>query len=353
MIFGSYPLELQNEAEHDILDLAEDSSLYNRLVNGPAQQGSPKIKIYKDVSFWHTQSIAATREKVIEATFIDADRIARIQRLKVLRRYPVLPVPFHCTSIDYIFTGGNFYHYLVDSLPRLWGLGHPGLQGERQPIVFLNSNTPPAYQEFSEFMFPKVRFVKLPRYFRIRPKSYVHLPYLSKDRVDYAPEDSQTSGGFLPNEYLDYVRDKIGSAPFSSRYPVIERLYIKRGSTGVRRVVNELEVEEKLRGMGFVCLDLKDLTLMEQARLFLNAKVIVGAHGAGFANLLYCHGPKTVVFEIYPSKNEARHYYTLYGKVSKLNYHAIYLDEKHISSNFKIPEDVIMGIGLSIRDGRR
>ena len=43
------------------------------------------------------------------------------------------------------------------------------------------------------------------------------------------------------------------------------------------------------------------LTLKEETELFANAEVVVGAHGAGFANLLFCH-PNCVMVEFFPHR---------------------------------------------------
>lgn len=343
--FKSYPSELVSEIDHRRISLGDDPALFDPIQNGPSQQGDPVIKIYSGIFLWHTQSIAGTRKAAIASTFIDEDRVSRILRLEVLRRYPVLPYAGICTSIDYIFTGSNYYHFLVDSLPRLWSLKHPEFSARRSPLVLLNSIVPSQYREFAKLIFPEARFAVLPRYIRILCKNYVHLPYLSKDRIGFAPEDSQTSGGFIPNEFLEFLRMRVCELAGKQAGPLSDRVYIKRGETSVRRVLNESEIETKFESMGFACVDLAKMTLLEQAMLFLNAKVIVGVHGAGFANLLYCGDAKTKVFEIYPSSNGAQHYYTLYAAAIGLDYHSYILNEKHISSDLTIPNDFINFVG--------
>ena len=50
--------------------------------------------------------------------------------------------------------------------------------------------------------------------------------------------------------------------------------------------------------LGFIMVELETLSVNAQARLFSSAEIIVGAHGAGFANLTFCQ-PGTIVIEIF------------------------------------------------------
>ena len=75
-----------------------------------------------------------------------------------------------------------------------------------------------------------------------------------------------------------------------------KRFYINRTS---RRLQNEEEVQSYLKSQGYVILNLEDLTLDDQVHLFMNAEAIIGFHGAGLANLLFCNtNSKTKVLEI-------------------------------------------------------
>lgn len=75
-----------------------------------------------------------------------------------------------------------------------------------------------------------------------------------------------------------------------------KRFYINRTS---RRLKNELEVQSYLISLGYVIVNLEGLTLDDQVNLFMNAEEIIGFHGAGLANLLFCNtNGLTKVFEI-------------------------------------------------------
>lgn len=77
-----------------------------------------------------------------------------------------------------------------------------------------------------------------------------------------------------------------------------ERLYVSREKARRRRVSNEAEVWQWLESRGFRKLCAEDLSWSEQIAAFRQAKVVVGAHGAGLANLVFCR-PGTQVVEFF------------------------------------------------------
>jgi len=64
------------------------------------------------------------------------------------------------------------------------------------------------------------------------------------------------------------------------------RLYVSRGDAGDRRVLNEDAVVAALGELGFERVTLGELPLASQLRLFAEAEIVIGAHGAGLANAI-------------------------------------------------------------------
>ena len=83
-------------------------------------------------------------------------------------------------------------------------------------------------------------------------------------------------------------------------------IFIPRGDADVnRRVLNEAELIEVLKGYGFDCRFLSKMTVPEEAEYFNSAKLVLGGHGSGFTNLVFCE-PGTIVIEFFP-ENYVRH----------------------------------------------
>jgi len=87
--------------------------------------------------------------------------------------------------------------------------------------------------------------------------------------------------------------------PKDGEAPTAKRLFIPRVGVKVRRVINEAEVIDALAKLGFKTFDCAQHSVTEQARAFHAAEMIVGTHGAGFANIVYSR-PGTAVVEIIP-----------------------------------------------------
>ena len=74
------------------------------------------------------------------------------------------------------------------------------------------------------------------------------------------------------------------------------RLYVARAHR--RRVRNEAAAREVLRHFGFEVVEDRPRTVEEQVRLFQEASVVVGPHGAGLTNIIWCE-PGAQVLEMF------------------------------------------------------
>lgn len=79
------------------------------------------------------------------------------------------------------------------------------------------------------------------------------------------------------------------------------RIYVSRTDAPVRRVANESEVLQVLDRFGFVSVRLSEHTFDEQARIFNEADIIVGPHGAGLSNVVFCR-EQTLLIEVMPPR---------------------------------------------------
>ncbi|WP_339248143.1 glycosyltransferase family 61 protein [Paenibacillus sp. FSL F4-0243] len=103
-----------------------------------------------------------------------------------------------------------------------------------------------------------------------------------------------------------------------------ERIYISRNKASTRRLVNEEEVIRSLEKYSIQPIYLEDWTVAQQIQLFASAKVIMGAHGAGLANLAFCQSGTQVIEIVHEqhvvptywmiSNHNALDYYLMYGQ---------------------------------------
>ena len=87
---------------------------------------------------------------------------------------------------------------------------------------------------------------------------------------------------------------------------------------------------------GFEIFKLSDLSFSKQIELFHNSKTVIGLHGAGLSNILFCQ-PDTKIIEIKPS--HVGRMYEMLGIKLKLNY----INLTSMTQNIKIDQPNQLG----------
>lgn len=334
--FQPVDLEAPNLEPDAVLRLGDDPDLFDPARNGPPQQGEPKIRLYDDVTVWPAQSVAHRGESIAFDTFIDEARVAHLGKLNALRYYPTWQQDGWVTTIESVYPMENHYHFLVDSLPRVWALHHPALRDT--PItLYLTRPLSSEKRELLRVLLPSnVSLQKTHRFTRLHVNRYIHLPYLSKDRIGYNPDKTETSGGFIPQEYLDYFRGHMLQRAESAPGPSPKRIFVSRRGASMRRLINEKEVVDFLEERGFVTVRPEEYGLAEQARLFDSARVVVAQHGAALANLMYMRGGAVV--EIF-SSSDTPQYYEQCARTLGLRYEPVTLGRGWKNADAHLPVD--------------
>jgi len=221
----------------------------------------------------------------------------------------------------------QFYHALIDNPPRLWALGHPALAHLGAIELLLRDGPTPLEQYILRGLRPPnvvVRRLKRRRLYRI--DTFVFVSFMNRRHA-----------ACLDPVYLEAFRRAF--CPDRPRRPR-HRIYISRAgrTRGTRRVLNEPEVVAELERWGFRAYLLEDLSFEAQAELFYDAEMVVGAHGAGFANLIYARGAK--VLEWFPSPHVVPSYYFLCKATGNL-YFRRHASESWRDRDFVIDLDVL------------
>ena len=77
-----------------------------------------------------------------------------------------------------------------------------------------------------------------------------------------------------------------------------KRIFISRKDAPFRKILNEDEIFKLFETKGFKRYVLGEMSVIDQILLFYNAEIIVGEHGAGLTNLLFCKA-NTKVIELF------------------------------------------------------
>lgn len=116
-----------------------------------------------------------------------------------------------------------------------------------------------------------------------------------------------------PNN-LRWIRNRmlsnisVGEQSFSSH------IYVSRTDANRRRIRNETELVDALAEFGFVKYVLSDLSFTDQIRLFADASVVVGPHGAGLTNVLY--STDIDVVELLTGVGASEHFFVLANELN-------------------------------------
>jgi capsular polysaccharide biosynthesis protein len=200
-----------------------------------------------------------------------------------------LPLSGTCLSLASDFAGGNYGHFLLDCLGRLALFQKSGLSFENVDYVYLPR---PA----SETAAKLVCRLGIP----------MHKCVWAGQGDVQADLVIGTSFPGLRRNYApwltNFFRAQVATSPLRHH----RRVYVPR--KGQRKVTNEEELMPVLKKFGFQIYDFDDVE--DEAAFFSECSIVVGPHGAGLTNLVFC-SPGTKVLELIPSDHVHPYYYTI------------------------------------------
>jgi len=209
---------------------------------------------------------------------------------------------------------GNYYHWLLDLVPRVLLLKHAAQNFSNYDALLLNGSRANYEREILAALGvppEKIRYVD------------------SRERFQIA---SAVFPSMDINVIAPWKVHGLRDLPFSGKQNQHRRLYLSRARAAVRRIANENEISEILRHRNFEIVEAENLSWREQANLFAGASVIVAPHGAALANIVFCK-PGTRVVEISTRAGYGDWYWQL-AAVAGLSYEVL---EAQRSGSFSGP----------------
>ena len=187
----------------------------------------------------------------------------------------------------------NYFHWLFDILPKI-KIFSEGYDLKSIDYFYLAELQPYQKKTLEILKLDHIKILDCNKYRHIIGNQVfsVDHPWY---RSGYISEDAKNLSNWiipwLKNEFLHH------SEYFESN----EKIFIDRSESPNDhcQIENNNEVIEFLNKKGFTSYKVGQLSFKQQIHLFKNAKIIVGAHGAAFANLTFCN-PGTQIIEIKP-----------------------------------------------------
>ena len=176
---------------------------------------------------------------------------------------------------------GNYFHFWNDLMPRLYLCRH--LVAKKKLTILVNGKT----EIIARTIFPLLGFHNL---------KYITYDQLCLVANLYYPEFITPHVGSFHEATMrnmkEFVFKKLSVKHNSCRNL---RLYISRSKAQHRKVINEDDLSEILVEFGFKIVFAEEYTALEQIHLFKDAEAVMGLHGAGLSNMLFCkEGTKVI-----------------------------------------------------------
>jgi capsular polysaccharide biosynthesis protein len=170
-------------------------------------------------------------------------------------------------------TGGDgFYHHLLEVVPRHEMIRMAGIRPDRLDGWIVNDTRHPFQRESWEALGLTGRQIRT-----TARRAYYQCDSLVIPSLPTHPGETTPWS-------VDYLRRLFGvqSSARGSR-----RLYIRREGVGTRRILDEAPLLKLLRKYNFEVVQPEKMTVADQARLFSQAAIVAGPHGAGMSNLVF------------------------------------------------------------------
>ncbi|QGX96468.1 DUF563 domain-containing protein [Haloplanus rallus] len=165
----------------------------------------------------------------------------------------------------------NYYHWTIETLPKLRLLDAFGDETGREPTLLVPAD-PPAWMRDSLRLLGGEDF----------PIRHAREPVYDADPT-VVPSFAGTVTGAEHRWFKRQTSGLRGDADTDRS----RRIYVSRAGARERRVHNDDAVLDALDDYGFEPYRLEELPVAEQVRLFAEAEAVVGPHGAGLSNIVY------------------------------------------------------------------
>jgi capsular polysaccharide biosynthesis protein len=221
----------------------------------------------------------------------------------------------------------NWFHWTIDTLPS----------------VYLTRYLPKEFDRFP-LLIPEQAII---RSNWLEPLRLVHgnrdiVPLTDREYVKVAElvwMDSPTSPGPLPivrkaaphfrvhgsamREYRGHILEQLG-LPEIMKNPS-RRIFLARKG-GSNREYNQMELLEIAQEHGVEPVFLEEMTFRESVEIFTEAKLIIGPHGAGWANALYANRSSRALMWTWPESLKDNWFVNV-AQISQIKMKTIFTDE--------------------------
>lgn len=234
-----------------------------------------------------------------------------------------------------IFVGSmaphNWFHWLIDNLSSLYFARYLPAQFDSYPLLISSpALSKPSWLSALDLVSGGRRVLALEPETHVLVNDLVRLDPVTRPnprplRLETSARISVLEAPIL--EFREFIVAELGLS--ATRPQSGSRIFIGRRATESRRY-NQQEIFRAAEGYGFRMVYLDDFEFAESVKLFREAEVIVGPHGAGWANLLFC-SPETKALLWTWGGGDPDNWYENIAYVSRVRYQQIYIDRERFA----------------------
>jgi hypothetical protein len=224
----------------------------------------------------------------------------------------------------------GYYHKFIDLIPRAFLLHHPSYRAIDQ----INLLYTQPFSETESLLLPglipdNVQLTQMESHKLYRVEKLILPTFLT-----------QFGSGYLPAPFIAKLRETfLPKRPSKQNH----RIYISRAKSAnalkKRHILNEEELFDALKSLGFERYELEDFSLQEKIELFYDAETVVGAYGGGLTHILF--SDKINVLELQVMAKTQTYYYYL-AKCLGHPYRFWYSNKGNNRENFTVDVNEVM-----------
>jgi len=200
----------------------------------------------------------------------------------------------------------NYFHFFNDVLAKLFFLCHHQIAIGQIPVVISKKLWDKSYFQYYHSQSQLLQSIQ----WIVQHDEYIHC----ESAIFCKP--------------LTHRRDlwsEITSAfNFPSSKTTSRKIFLTRHKTRLRFIENGDEIEVICRNHGYAIVDADTLSPQQQVEVFSSVSHLVGIHGAGLTNMIFCP-PGCRVLELFPPPDLGYlpYHYILLAKIRDFRYHAL------------------------------
>lgn len=231
-------------------------------------------------------------------------------------------------------SGNNYFHFIFDILPK---------------IYLLNSKIDIKKIDYFYLLGVSKWQIDILKILGIKEKKIINSKinkHISADEIYFVDHPWYFKGIFqtnidkLPDWIIKTNRKILFNKKTVKKKENANRIFIDRSDSKYNhcQISNLREIIKFAKDKKFKIYQLSNFSFKKQISLFQNSKIIMGAHGAGFTNIIFCK-PSTKIIELIPS-NHPNMQTKRICKVLSLNYYRIKTIPDDSDKNFPFKIDI-------------